>query len=238
MNRVRSTLRLSSVPAVLLTLVAQGAGGGAAGEAWASAHAKPPAGRSVTTTTVMGGGSPATWPAAKPYPPSLAGAYSPNMKTAFIALTNYSDWVGTHPNPALVKNYASPTSNIYAVQVYLMKQMWKRELHLPPTPTTIDFLAVVKAPTLRRSKYGRPLKVNGHRAYTDGTIDVVVDQVTEPYLDSHDHVVGYTARGTGPKPWSITLGQNSIGQFVIMDYYGIIIHGSLTVWEKEVSKRS
>ena len=58
----------------------------------------------TTPRTVMGGGNAATWPAARPFPPSLAGAYSTNLKTAFIALVNYSDWVGSHPNPNLVKN--------------------------------------------------------------------------------------------------------------------------------------
>ena len=41
----------------------------------------------TTPTTVMGGGSPSTWPAARRVAPSLAGAYSTNLKTAFIALT-------------------------------------------------------------------------------------------------------------------------------------------------------
>ena len=83
----------------------------------------------TTSRTVMGGGNAATWPAARPFPPSLAGAYSTNLKTAFIALVNYSDWLGSHPNPNFVRNYVPQTSNIYHPQVYLMQQMLKRGWH-------------------------------------------------------------------------------------------------------------
>ncbi len=49
--------------------------------------------------------------------PSLAGAYSPNLKTAFISLVKYSDWLGSHPNPSLVKNYVHHSSDLYRSQV-------------------------------------------------------------------------------------------------------------------------
>jgi len=68
----------------------------------------------TTSGTVMGGGNPATWPAARAFPPSLAGAYSPNLKTAFLALVRYSDWAGVHPNPDLVKNFCFSSADIYA----------------------------------------------------------------------------------------------------------------------------
>lgn len=189
----------------------------------------------TTTTTVMGGGNPSTWPAAKPDPPSLAGAYSPNMKTAFLALVRYSDWVGTHPNPALVKNYVTPASDVYAAQNYLMAQMSKRHLHLPPSPSQIDFVAVVKKPVLRRSASGQILLLAGKRAYTAGIIYAVVTQVTEPYLNKNDRIVGHTSRGTGPTPWKISLVQRDInGQFVIDGYYAITIHESLQNWERSI----
>lgn len=201
-----------------------------------SVSSKPPA-RGTTTTTVMGGGSPSTWPAAKPQPPSLAGAYSPNMKTAFLALVKYSDWLGSHPNPSLVKNYAAPSSNVYKAQVYLMQQMQKRGLHLPPTPSQIDFLVTTKKPTRRRSREGKPLSVAGRPAYTSGSVDVVIDEVTEGYLNRHNEVVGYTAKGTGPKPWSIVLVQNAKnGRYVIGAFYSVILHGSLQQWERENSR--
>ncbi len=92
-------------------------------EVTASARRRFPTTPRTTSTTVMGGGNPSTWPAAREKAPSLAGAYSLNLKTAFLALVRYSDWLGTHPNPKLVKNYVLPTSNIYRAQEYLMRQM-------------------------------------------------------------------------------------------------------------------
>ncbi len=71
-------------------------------EVTTSARRRLPKTRRTTSTTVMGGGNPSTWPAGRAKAPSLAGAYSPNLKTAFLALTNYSDWVASHPEPKLV----------------------------------------------------------------------------------------------------------------------------------------
>ena len=226
----RSLIALLMVSLLLVT----GGQGALAGTTHRST--KPPA-NATTTTTVMGGGKPATWPAAKPYPPSLAGAYSPNMKTAFLTLVRYSDWVGSHPNPKLVKNYVSAASDVYAAQVYLMRQMLKRRLHLPPTPSQIDFLVTVKKPVRRRRGDGTPLRVAGKPAYTSGTIYVVVQQVTEPYLNAHNQVVGHSTRGTGPRPWKITLVQRDVnGQFVIDGYDALTIHESLSTWERSVQK--
>jgi hypothetical protein len=203
--------------------------------ALAGSHLGRTAPKGTTTTTVMGGGSPATWPAAKPYPPSLAGAYSPNMKTAFLTLVNYSDWVGSHPNPNLVKNYALPSSNVYKPQVYLMRQMALRGLHLPPTPSIIDFLVIIKKPARLIAIGGQPLTVAGRPAYASGTIDIVVDQVTEAYLNAKNQVVGYTSRGTGPTAWTVVLRQSAAtGQFVIASYYRLRVHGNLEEWERRL----
>jgi hypothetical protein len=205
--------------------------------ALAGSHLGRTAPKGTTTTTVMGGGSPATWPAAKPYPPSLAGAYSPNMKTAFLTLVNYSDWVGSHPNPNLVKNFAAPTSDIYRGQVYLMQQMRRRGLHLPPTPSQVDFLVVTRTPHLRRSPQGKLLYVAGRPAYTSGSLAVVIDEVTAPYLNAQNRVVGYTPRGTGPKPWAVILSQDpATGRFVISAFYSVILHSSIQEWEKQITK--
>lgn len=223
----------------LLTLSLWPLGGAQVALARTSHPAKDPSNKAVTTTTVMGGGNPATWPAAKPKPPSLAGAYSPNMKTAFLALVRYSDWVGTHPNPKLVKLYASPTSDIYAAQVYLMTQMKKRGWHLPPTPTEIDFLVTVKKPQLRRTGRGRTLILHDRHAYTSGTVDVVIDQVTEAYLNAAGRTVGHTSKGNGPKAWTVTLAQNDRdGQFVISGYYAVVLRESLAKWEQQMRRRT
>ena len=77
--------------------------------------------------------------------PSLAGAYSPNLKTAFIALVKYSDWFGSHPNPNLVQEFRAQTSNMYGPQVYLMQDNGRSRVGIyHPDPTQVDFLKVVK----------------------------------------------------------------------------------------------
>ena len=229
-------MRRSLIPLLIVPLLLMA--GGQHALAGTTHRSTRPSTNATTTTTVMGGGKPSTWPAAKPYPPSLAGAYSPNMKTAFLALTRYSDWVCSHPNPKLVRNYASVQSNIYKPQVYLMTQLYKRQWHLPATPTQVDFLVVVKKPVIRRSKDGRPLLVAGHRAYSDGIVNVVIQEMTEAYLNRAGSVVGHTAPGTGPEVWSVTLSQDkSTGKFVIRAYYQIIVHGTLKNWERRVVNR-
>jgi hypothetical protein len=236
MNNTGKLIALRSGASILL-MAAGLTAAGPQDSARASARSRAPAHSSVTTTTVMGGGSPSTWPAAKPYPPSLAGAYSPNMKIAFITLVNYIDWVASHPNPRLVANYAAPSANIYAGQVYLMEQMKKHNVHLPPRPTTIDFLVVIKKPIIARRPDGTMFKIAGHPAYTRGVIDVVITEVTQPYLSSTGRVVGYTAKGTRPEAWIITLGQNrKSGQFVIVSYYALRLHESLGRWERSIAK--
>jgi hypothetical protein len=233
MRRKRMTLFITSLLAASTGLMA-GAPGALARQSEPATH-RPV--KKVTTTTVMGGGSPSTWPAAKRKPPSLAGAYSPNMKTAFLALVRYSDWVGTHPNPKLVTNYVTPASNVYSAQVYLMTQMAKRHLHLPPTPSQIDFIAVVKRPTLRRSKSGKLLMLAGKRAYTQGTLDVVIEETTEPYLNAANQIVGHTPGGHGGEAWKVTLVQRDVnGQFVIEGFYAITVHGSISRWEERIAK--
>ena len=230
-------MRRSLVPLLIVPLLLMA--GGQHALAGTTHRSTRPSTNATTTTTVMGGGKPSTWPAAKPYPPSLAGAYSPNMKTAFLALTRYSDWVGSHPNPNLVINYAAPSSDIFAAQKYLMEQMKKRGWHLPPTPTQINFLIVTQKPVIRHGEHGNTLSVGHRPAYTTGAVDVVVEQVTEPYLDASGRVVGHTAKGTGPKAWRVTLAQRTTnGQFVISGYYAILLHESLQRWEHEmVNKR-
>ena len=144
-----STVRITSAPASEKTKV--------------RARKTPTTVAPTTSRTVMGGGNVATWPAARPLPPSLAGAYSTNLKTAFIALVNYWDWVGSHPNPNLVKNFLSAGSNIYFYWVDVMNALLKRGWHDYPDPTQIDFLKVVA-----------PSEALGKGIYTNGIIDVVI----------------------------------------------------------------
>jgi len=182
----------------------------------------------TTNGTVMGGGNPATWPAAKPYPPSLAGAYSSNLRTAFIALVNYSDWVGSHPNPALVKNYATPGSNIYKPQVYLMQQLVKRGWHITPRPTVVEYLAVISKPAIVTT-------ADGKRQFV-GSVGVVMKEERSPYLDGDGRTVGYTAGG-GPTAYAVSLVKHiESGTFVIDGWKQLTPTGGGLEWERKAER--
>jgi hypothetical protein len=188
-----------------------------------------PAPPSTTSVTVMGGGSPSSWPAARKVAPSLAGAYSPNLKTAFLALVRYSDWLGSHPNPNLVKHYVLPTSNLYRSQVYLMQQMVKRGWHISPQPTEIDFLKVVVPAVTRRLPNGR--------RYLGGVIETVIDELKSPYLDRFGKVVGRTAGG-GPTAYVVSLVQDSLHtQFYIDVWQQVTAPGDGLRWEHKVTAK-
>jgi hypothetical protein len=185
----------------------------------ARAHTVP----NTTSTTVMGGGNPSTWPAAKKAAPSLAGAYSSNMKTVFLALVRYSDWVASHPDPNLVKDYAIVTSNIYRSQVYLMEQMVKRGWHVSPKPTEIYFIKIVTPPVTKT--------LPGGRRYEGGVIETVINELKYPYLNRADKIVGYTAGG-GPTAYAVTFVQKSLHtQFYIDLWQQLTPAGGGLAWE-------
>ncbi len=191
----------------------------------------------TTSRTVMGGGNAATWPAARPFPPSLAGAYSTNLKTAFVTLVKYSDWLGSHPNPNFVRNYVATTSNIYEAQLILMRDLVARGWHEAPNPTEVDLIKIVKAAALRMTVKGRPLMTAGRRTYSSGIIDVVINQKREPYLNRGGEVVGETSGG-GPTPWTVSLIQSSsTGAFRIGAYREVKISGGIAKWEKKAEER-
>ena len=191
----------------------------------AHSHTAP----TTTSTTVMGGGSPSTWPAAKKVAPSLAGAYSTNPTTAFLALVKYSDWVGSHPDPNLVQNYAIPTSNIYRNQVYLMQQLVKRGWHISPQPTKIDFLKTALLPITKTL-------ANGSK-YQGDAIETVIDEQKSPYLNRAGKLVGRT-EGGGPTAYVVTLVQARLhGQFYIDVWEQVSSLGNGITWERQLEAR-
>jgi hypothetical protein len=212
---------------------------GRAAKTVTSARSKPSTTAPRTTsTTIMGGGSPATWPAARAVAPSLAGAYSPHLKTAFISLVKYSDWLGSHPNPSLVKNYVQPSSDIYKAQLYLMRDLESRGWHEAPNPTEVDFVKVVKVPLPKTTATGRRVWFGGHPTYRAGVIDVVINQKIEPYLNKAGGVVGHSAGG-GPTAWTVSLTQNvKTGEFLIDEYQRAKANGGIALWERQVKRKS
>ncbi len=180
----------------------------------------------TTSTTVMGGGSPSTWPAARKVAPSLAGAYSSNMKTVFLALVRYSDWLASHPNPKLVKNYAITTSNIYGAQLYLMQQMVARGWHIWPQPTEIIFLKTVLDPVTKTLPNGQK--------YQGGIIETVINEQKSPYLNRVGKVVGHT-EGGGPTAYVVSLVQDRLHtQFYIDLWQQVTPLGEGIAWEHHI----
>ena len=158
--------------------------------------------------------------------PSLAGAYSPNLKTAFISLVKYSDWLGSHPNPSLVKNYVITASDLYRSQVDLMQKMVNHSWHISPQPTQIDFLKVVVPPVTRTLPDGRK--------YQGGVIETVINEIMYPYLNRAGKVVGHTAGG-GPTAYAITLVQDSLHTHFYLDVWQQLTPtGAGVRWEQRV----
>lgn len=175
---------------------------------------------------MLGGGNPAMWPAAKPVPPSLKATYGTNLKAAFLALINYWDWLGSHPNPDLVDNVVADRSNIFLPQEYLMAAMRHRAWHLPPEPTQIQFLYVPPQSVVTHN-YRLPASV---------TVYAVINQVTEPYLNVYNKVVGTTEKGIGLTLWKIGLVRPVGQHFKIGVYEEIDLKHGLRAWEMSVSK--
>ncbi|MGC8626242.1 MAG: hypothetical protein ACP5VR_01590 [Acidimicrobiales bacterium] len=173
----------------------------------------------------MGGGNPAIWPAAKPYPPSLAGAYGTNLKKAFLSLLQYMDWAFAHPDPSLVANAVVPQANIYTEWVRVMEALVKRGWHECPKPTDIEFLKVVKTATA------------SHR-FLDGTVDAVINGARAPYLNANDQVVAYQS-GQRPYAISVVLGRaTATERFRIARWYVLHPAGGLAAWERELREAS
>ena len=122
-------------------------------------------------TLVGASGNPADWPAARPEPPSLAGAYSSNMMTVFLTLVRYQDWVWSHPDPSLVRNYMMPGTAAYRNEEASISTFARRSLHADPSPTEIDWLAITGRP---RRMLGKTL--GGHPAYTPCAVTAVINQ--------------------------------------------------------------
>jgi hypothetical protein len=173
----------------------------------------------------MGGGNPSTWPAAKPHPPSLAGAYSTNLRTVFLALVNYMDWVFAHPDPSLVQKAVVPGNNIYDLYVRAIRELAKRGWRDSPNPLEVDFLKVVRAP-----------KKTG--AFELGTVAVVSNPKRSPILNKTGKVVGYEGGG-GPYAAMVTLSRGgATPYFRIVLWADVHPVGGIPSWERQLDGQS
>lgn len=162
-----------------------------------------------STTTVQGpSGPPADYPAAQPTPPSLAGAYptgtTVDLVTVIKALNTYEDWVYSHPNPSLTKDYLWTTANTYTHEVQNLATLQQKGWHTDPTPTVIQWAKVALPPVLT------PYQIDGHRLFRGGTITIVQDATGGTYLDTSGRVVGHLP-ADGLVAYSISLAQEDTG---------------------------
>lgn len=179
----------------------------------------------TTSTTVQGpSGPPADFPAAKPTPPSLAGAYptgtTVDLITVIKTLTTYEDWVWSHPNPGLVSNYELRTGTAYAGELQAISEFRRMGIHAEPTPTEIDFVRVVTAPRPQAPlPNGKPRQLNGYQWFIGGVITVVETNKTVPMLTENGTPSGHQFNPThlGPTAYSISLVQGPDGHFRIED---------------------
>jgi hypothetical protein len=233
------------VIAVVTALVALAAcGGGGGGKAHASTTLSTTRTTtpttpipSASTTTVQGPtGPPADYPAAQPQAPSLTGAYptgsTVNLITVIKTLTTYRDWLYSHPNPGSVKNYMFTTGNDYASEVQNLTTLQRKGWHEDPMPTVIQWAKLTFAPAV--TSY----EVNGHRIFRGGSVTVVEDLTSAPYLNSSNQVVGHEPGG-GLVAYSMTLaqetsgGQAPDGQFRIVDVTQLNPPGGIAALESQ-----
>ncbi|MGH9107382.1 MAG: hypothetical protein ACRDZX_16460 [Acidimicrobiales bacterium] len=161
-------------------------------------------------------GNPADWPAAQAKPPSLAGAYGTNMIKAIVTLIRYEDWVWSHPNPTLVDNYMVPGGNVYSDELKVVTQLVRKGWHTDPSPSEIDWVGVTVLPAPLRLINGKIAYVNGHIAYKPASVNIVIRQRVDRYLNNQDQTVGHTPGG-GKAAFSVTLNQGTDGQWKIVD---------------------
>ncbi|HYA44777.1 MAG TPA: hypothetical protein VED59_04160, partial [Acidimicrobiales bacterium] len=162
--------------------------------------------------------------AAKAQAPSLAGAYSTNLRTVFITLINYWDWVGSHPNPNLVQKFMWPTSNVYRYWVWFNRALVKRGWRDYPDPTQVDFLEVMQPPS----------ELGG----LSGVVDVVINAHKDPYLAGRGRIVGYSGGG-GLTAVTVSLGRESVhGRFRILTWHAFQPTGGIAYWERHLEPRS
>jgi hypothetical protein len=177
------------------------------------------------STTLQGpSGSPANYPAAKPTPPSLAGAYprgtTVDLITVLKTITAYGDWVASHPNPALVANYELHSGNAFAGETQFISQLQQLRLHATPTPTEIDYARVTLSPRPQAPlPSGQPRQLKGYQSFVGGIVTVVENNRPIAMLKADGQPSGHQFNPShlGPTAYSISLVQGSDGRFRIDD---------------------
>ncbi len=164
-------------------------------------------------TLVGDNGNPAHWPAAQSKPPSLAGAYSDNIMTAFITLVRYQDWVWSHPNPSFVKRYMQPGTALYKLELSRIEQLQSHHLHADASPTDIDWLGITLPPRRLITS-----SVQGHPMFSPAALNVVINQRVGVLLN-HRGVAVMRSPGGGKAAFSEVLVEGRDGRWRLADIH-------------------
>jgi hypothetical protein len=172
-------------------------------------------------------GNPADWPAAQPKPPSLSGAYGKNLMKVIVTLITYQDWVWSHPNPSMVGNYMLFRGTSYKGELASITELAQKGWHSSPAPSEIDWLGVTVAPKVMPLINHKPAVIDGRQMYEPGSVNVVINQKVDVYLNSKGQVVGHTPGVPGRVAFAETLAQGLDGRWRISGIYKLDPPGGL-----------
>ena len=148
--------------------------------------------------------------------PSLAGAYSDNLKTAFLALYAYHDWLYEHPNAALVSRYAVAGGPAYKVELYNIEYLIANHAHAPNDPRGLDgdiqFAKVTLVPKPITGPNGKQELRSGHPAFQGGIVTVVAKYLASNFYGSSGQYV-QPGQQAGTSAISYSLIQGVDGQW-------------------------
>lgn len=149
--------------------------------------------------------------------PSLAGAYSDNLKTAFLALYAYHDWLYEHPNAALVANYSAPGSPAYKLELGNIEYLIAHHAHAANDPRGLDgdiqFVKVVVAPKAIVGPDGKQAMRDGHPAFQGGILTIVAQYVEDDLYGSTGKFI-QAGQHPGTQAIDYSLVQGPTGQWL------------------------
>ncbi|HUZ43535.1 MAG TPA: hypothetical protein VMU63_03970 [Acidimicrobiales bacterium] len=158
-----------------ITLVALLAAAGL-GFTFAGHSATPSVGRSASAT-------PSPYALNHDPAPSLAGAYSDNLITAFRALYAYHNWLYEHPSVALVSNYTVPGSPAYKIELANVEYLVAHDAHGADDPRGLDgditFIRVASPPKPTLGPNGQQIVRNGHPGFGGGIVIIVANYIED-----------------------------------------------------------
>jgi hypothetical protein len=153
--------------------------------------------------------NPADWPAAQSNPPSLAGAMNTtDLASVVRTLETYKDWVYSHPDPTLVRNFELPSSSYFAGDTKQLQTLVSNHWHTTPNPTLVKFIRVTLAPRVTGQGNGKPM-------YSGSLVTVVLNFSGGQVLDVSGKAVITNPTNDFAYTWGLSYGAD--GQWRISD---------------------